>query len=72
VKLVLDENNELLTLIYSDNGKGFDLSKVQSSGKGLGLFNITQRVNTLNGKISITTSEGNGILVSVELSLSKK
>jgi len=71
VRLLLDEDKKIINLTYRDNGKGFDIPQVQSSGKGFGLYNITQRVDTLNGKINISSSEEFGILVSIELPVNK-
>jgi PAS domain S-box-containing protein len=43
--------NEQLTLIYTDNGNGFDYEKIKQSGKAtLGLSNIEMRVKSLNGR----------------------
>jgi len=70
--LMINNSRDTVSLNYSDNGNGFDLKKVQSSIKGSGLFNITQRVNTLNGKIQISSSVGQGIQVTIELPISKK
>jgi len=56
---------------YSDNGMGFDINNVFQNRIGLGLTNIAQRVNSLNGKLSMESSEGNGIKVEIELPFSE-
>lgn len=71
VKLYYNDEEGLLLLNYSDNGKGFDLAKVKAQPKGIGLTNIGQRVNSLNGKIDIKSSQGKGVKVSIELPLQK-
>lgn len=48
----------------TDNGKGFDSAQVQ---KGYGIQNIEQRVNELNGAISIESEPGKGTRVTVKL-----
>ncbi len=72
IELLIDEGNEWITLNYTDDGKGYDPIKVNGNSKGFGLVNITQRVNTLNGKINMISSIGNGIQVTIELPLGKK
>ena len=72
IKLILDEEKEIISLLYRDNGIGFNLQKVQSNDKGSGLINISHRVKALNGKIRISGNEGVGVLISVELPLEKK
>ena len=56
-----------IQLIYSDDGKGFNLEKVIENKKGLGLNNMIQRVATLKGSIKFDTQEGNPLLVTIEL-----
>ncbi|MFA6400629.1 MAG: PAS domain S-box protein [Salinivirgaceae bacterium] len=72
IELLIDNNNEWIALSYTDNGNGYDPISIQDNSKGFGLINITQRVNALNGKISVVSSIGNGIQVSIELPLNKK
>ena len=64
IKLANSQNN--LKLAYSDNGIGFDVQKAlntQSDSKGL--QNIISRVNSINGKVKITSRPGNGVLVKI-------
>lgn len=58
----------LLTLDYIDYGKGFDLNEIMNSRRGLGIVNIQQRVNTLNGKILVKTAPDKGVHVHIEFS----
>ena len=55
-----------ITLIISDNGVGFDISKVK---KGLGLESISYRAQQYDGDVSIVSSEGAGcdIIVTIPL-----
>lgn len=69
IEVFLDEINNHVKIIYSDNGEGFDFDEVKVKGKGIGLLNISQRVNSLNGILIIESKKGNGIYVSVELPL---
>lgn len=53
--------NEYLSLSYSDDGIGIDLEAVeQEKNKGLGLFNIVNRIKSIDGEFSYNTSYGKG------------
>ena len=57
-----------LNIVYEDDGIGFDSQKPKS--KGLGLNNIHNRLELLNGKMQIDTSKetkGTTIFIDVEL-----
>ena len=56
-----------LEFAYKDNGKGFDVEKVISSKKKMGLFNIINRIESLNGNVVIDSEKGKGINVLVTL-----
>ena len=58
------QNDDLLLLSISDNGKGFD---PKAKRKGIGITNINSRVELYNGKVEINSSPGNGCRLSVEL-----
>lgn len=49
IEAILD--GDVLTIIYQDNGKGFDKEKWKSSDSSVGLRSIQQRLNYLNGTI---------------------
>ena len=55
-----------LQLTVSDDGVGFDSTKVKS---GIGLKNITERINSLSGNIEILSGKGNGTTIIVNLPL---
>ncbi|MFI3292496.1 MAG: ATP-binding protein [Rikenellaceae bacterium] len=55
-----------LKLKYSDNGQGFDLAKV--TDHGMGLSNITSRVNSLGGELKIISKKGEGMQALIKLS----
>jgi PAS domain S-box-containing protein len=64
LKIFQDDNH--LSLIISDDGKGFDLDKKR---KGIGLNNIISRAELYNGKATIDTAPGVGCSVIVRFSL---
>lgn len=64
VSLVSEGDN--ITLIYKDNGIGFDLSEARKA-KGLGLSGLENRASILNAALTIDSSPGNGISVIVSI-----
>jgi signal transduction histidine kinase len=58
-------DNQNLTLIYQDNGKGFDLETLTK--RGLGLKNIESRVSMIHGKLTYipTIEKGVEVLIGV-------
>jgi two-component system NarL family sensor kinase len=64
VQLTWVDNHVSLTV--EDNGKGFDVSKLEQN-KGAGMRNVQARVDYLNGKLDIqsTPDEGTSILVEI-------
>jgi signal transduction histidine kinase len=59
-----------ITLVYSDNGQGFDPS-CQESKKGMGLMNIQQRIKILGGDFRVESVIGKGCTIFVDFPLDK-
>ena len=53
IRIELTQIDDDVTLIYEDNGHGFDMRAVKS---GMGMQNITTRVNQINGKLTFDSS----------------
>jgi two-component system, NarL family, sensor kinase len=66
VYVQLNQDDQHLTISVEDNGKGFDINKLNQT-KGIGIQNIESRVAYLNGKIDIQSSEGKGTLTFIEI-----
>ncbi len=64
-------NKKLLTLIYIDNGIGFDVDKIMKNKltEGMGISNIISRIKAINGICKINSSKGKGIKVIIEVEL---
>lgn len=63
LKIEINEAESLLTVLVSDNGVGFNVKSLTNAkiGKGrFGLFAIRERVQILDGKISIHSENGKG------------
>ena len=58
VNISLTRKEDRIQLIISDDGVGFKIDEVKT--KGIGLTNIANRVNVLNGEFNIDTYPGNG------------
>ncbi|WP_138432877.1 tetratricopeptide repeat-containing sensor histidine kinase [Winogradskyella algicola] len=64
IKISISLENDVICLDIIDDGEGFDTSK---SKKGIGLKNMTSRVEDINGKITFTSQSGNGTTVNVKI-----
>lgn len=62
VKVQLSKQNNFLKLMIQDNGKGFEISHLNS---GNGLINLKNRAEKLNGKYNIESRFGEGTTISL-------
>ena len=66
IELEINKIDNLLIVIYKDNGIGFNLQeKLAQASQSLGLFSIINRIKNLNGIYEITTSPGKGFKLEV-------
>jgi len=70
VNVQLFQTNKTLVLLIEDNGKGFDVNKIQS--KGIGLMNINSRVETIHGEFNLEPSPQSGTLATIRIPIEKK
>ncbi len=66
VDIHLNLLNAELSLLFEDNGKGFDASEVK---EGIGFQNIRSRIKELNGSLHIDASKNRGSVISIEIPL---
>ncbi len=64
--ILLHCRNNILELVIKDNGVGFDPSKTR---KGIGLSNISQRVEFYDGDARVESAPGKGCMLKVNLPL---
>jgi signal transduction histidine kinase len=57
----LNETGSQIQLQYKDDGSGFDIAKAIDEHKGLGLFNLQNRLHTIGGKVDLKSEKGNGV-----------
>lgn len=61
-------NNGLLSTVYLDNGKGFDMQKMQNGNPGShGLKNISTRVQLLHGEMKVKAAGNGGVMFKFEI-----
>lgn len=71
--IVLEYQDDELLLQISDDGEGFDVSKitnVEESGRGRGVFTMKERVRLLGGTCSIESQPGRGTTVRARVPMS--
>jgi len=65
VILSFDRSHYNTTIKITDNGKGFNLNSLDSDRISQGLSNMKGRASNIGGKLTITSSKGNGTTISV-------
>ena len=69
IDILLDDTGNQLHLEYRDDGIGFDLDETLSKNKGLGLYNLQNRIETIGGKINLVSSPGMGVNYQINVNL---
>ena len=64
VKISFKPKNNVIWLSISDDGKGFDIHK---SKKGIGLKNISSRVNEFEGKVNFDSEINKGTTITIDI-----
>jgi len=69
IDISLTKDGEYLIIVYKDDGKGFDVSKIidQQTGTGMGFSNIYSRINSLKGEINIESEQKKGTFVTIKV-----
>lgn len=67
IELTLTLAETTLTLAYRDNGRGFHSELVMDSG--MGLSNISSRINSLGGSFDLDTAPGRGMKAIIRIDL---
>lgn len=66
IDLLAENSSNFLSIIYKDNGKGFNESTIS---KGLGLNNILTRIKLYKGECQVTSTPGQGTRYSIKFDL---
>jgi signal transduction histidine kinase len=69
IDISLTRDSDYLTIVYKDDGKGFNVGKVfdQPTASGMGFSNIYSRINSLKGEINIESGQKRGTLVTIKV-----
>lgn len=59
---------DVFNVIMNDNGRGFNINKEK---KGIGIRNITSRINKLNGTYHVDSIDGKGTTISLQIPVNK-
>lgn len=66
----VEMKNNLCTIIVKDDGKGFDVN--QKKEKSFGIMGMRERVELLNGTLSIQSTIGAGTVVTIQVPINKR
>jgi signal transduction histidine kinase len=71
IDIKISKEDDCLTIIYKDDGKGFDVSKVieNPANSGMGFSNIYSRINSLKGEINIESEQRKGTQVTIKVQI---
>jgi PAS domain S-box-containing protein len=67
IVITITEIESRLCLEYRDDGDGFNISKALLEQKGLGLFNLQNRIQTIGGSLEMVSELGNGVCYSMQV-----
>lgn len=69
IDISMNKEGEYISIVYKDDGKGFDVNKVieQPTNGGMGFSNIYSRINSLKGEINIESEQKRGTLVTIKV-----
>lgn len=71
INIQIIQNDEDITIMIEDNGKGFDGNQ-KLKGNGLGLKSTLSRVEGISGKLYIDSKPGRGTIVSIIVPIEQK
>jgi len=69
ITINLEDFDSELRLQYRDNGIGFKLTETLAIKKGLGLFNLQNRIQNIGGKIAMYSEPGAGVNYQIVVNL---
>ena len=67
ILIQITDNNDVVKLLISDNGEGFEIKSIIKSLGGSGLKNMQARAELLNGSFKIQSKIGKGTIIKVEI-----
>ncbi len=76
VQIIINRAGDNIEIILEDDGIGFDTSRLdwthRTKSTGFGLFNISERLRQMGGKLEINSIKGKGTKITLLVSLEQK
>jgi len=69
ISIEIMETENMIKLIYTDNGIGFDEQILDGQNKGMGYSNIRSRIKSLDGSMLVKTFSNEGVWVNVSIKI---
>ena len=73
IKIILEHNPKELIIKVSDDGKGFEIERLEKAGhfgaSGHGIFNMKERAAYISAKLDVKTAIGEGTTISITVPL---
>lgn len=69
ISILINDADSQLLMHYHDDGIGFNLEETLAKKKGLGLFNLQNRIQTIGGKITLFSKPGQGVDYQITINL---
>ena len=69
VFLDLMEDSQSISMLYIDDGRGFDMKELENNLNGMGFHNAASRIKSLDGQFSFYSKPGEGIRVEIKIDL---
>ncbi len=69
IRIYIEKTDNALFVFYSDDGCGFNVEEKLKDKQGLGLLNMRNRLNSINGKINFQSSPGKGTDIYIKVIL---
>lgn len=67
LKLLLEEQQGLITIVIKDNGRGFDTTILQNPAEGLGISNIFVRAKMIGASVDVTSAKDSGTTITINI-----
>ncbi len=67
ISISMTQNDAIINILYKDDGIGFNAQEVFNSAKGNGLFNIQNRLKSINGECTFLGALGAGTKILFKL-----
>ncbi|MCF8297700.1 MAG: tetratricopeptide repeat protein [Saprospiraceae bacterium] len=69
INILMKEDSRILSIIFEDDGIGFDPALTLRKEEGLGLNNVLNRAKSINAKCKIESHENKGTIVNISVNL---